>query len=144
MILPEACYNFSEKDLRGIFAEFVTEDASSSVASASIQATIYTVPNDRLLIVQSLMAYATPGAAQNAVRILLGMVDRNGRNIVLSMPEKNVGATVELIATVLPVELVIPQGSLLYCQGDFNAGAAANSVAAYMTGWLVPRGGVAF
>jgi len=144
MNLPEVCYRLTDMDLSGSLADFVSIFASDSAASVSPgKIAFYTVPRGKILLLQSIVVSAIPGAAQllRDARISFAF---NGQVIQVFAENANpaIAAAIAVRMTAPAPEILIPQEFALSLTSTFNAGVAANYIETNITGWLIPRGSV--
>lgn len=139
----------SAKDLAGVQAEFVRIKGGRSLASPNLSGSAYIIPADKLLVLQSVIAELTPGAAQTALSARLSIYpDQVYVHFAAVSVDPAVPAARPLYLSMLPNEIIVPcipaltEGHIMYF-ADFNAGVAANNAWFHLTGWLIPRGSVA-
>jgi len=106
------------------------------------------VPADKVLLVANVFGVAVPGAAQNVtqVRLQFGFLTPTGALTALADLE----STGTIVSPALALQAIswrpgspgfaLVSGQVIGIIGDFNAGAAANTVSLSVVGTLIPRG----
>jgi hypothetical protein len=145
MIFPETCYRPTDLDLAGTLLDFVRKFGTTFSAAAAQQIpALYEVPKGKILVVNSLICYANPGAAQTC-QTIEARVLTNGQYIDIgcASPNPSIAADVPSVHKLIERDLWLVEGSVIDISAAFNAGAAVNLIAVYLYGALVPRGAVA-
>ena len=138
-------YSLSSRDSKitplDILVDYVSVGGLNVVADA-----VYTVPTDRVLILRSFTARATPGAAQN---LLIGEVGITRVPFVAGQPLQSwlqyfvsAGAGVVSNASRILDILVPPSASIVF-KTVYNANANPNTTELSLQGYLIPRGNFA-
>lgn len=146
-MLGELLFRPTERDLVALGGaptrlSFLT---SGSGASSSINCSSGTVPTDEFWVIAGATCVITPGAAQFALFCIIDVIEPiSGAQIYrpcyAAAPE--LGATVAQqtgFARALTNAIVMP-GEAVRATGNFNAGAAANTVQMSFYGLKIPRG----
>lgn len=142
MIGPELAYAFAKpQDTVGGTLAIVAREVNAGASAAQIDSTLYTVPQDKVLVISSLNATLTPGAAQiarfGAFRINVGTIIE-----LFTGPEIENATANRVVNLWWTGEVWMPPGSALEFRGTFDAGAALNNSFSRVTGNLIPRGNV--
>lgn len=145
MILPEVVYRLNDRDLAGQLIELVNLNESQSVASPSLQNALwYTVPLDKILVVQSIRISAVPGAAQTFNNVAV-MHNRNSALTEGYVFHRSFhqAAAVQVQDTHSPgCGYIVPSGNYLRFLFSFTGGAVANGCSISLSALLIPRGNV--
>lgn len=155
-MIGDYLYQQTAKDRAGLGIDLVRKK-DTVVEAAAITAKVYfVVPNDRVWILQSIVAVATPGAAQAVQAIEIAEGINNGG--VIAEPihylygsrqahiDSIAGfpAATEYQQTVEFDNLMVPANKVIRVRARFDAFANANTLTAFLAGYSIPRGSIAF
>lgn len=144
MRFPEWLYKLLSGDQGTQQLGVIWREATSSLASITVSADPYVVPNDKCLVLTNACLRLQAGAAQTVARRRLLADPPAGAtryNIVDNEVDSGAGGAV---TDTWQGEVVIPGGWKVRVEGTFSAGAAANEVNAEIHGYLIPRGSFIF
>jgi len=154
-MIGDFLYKLSPKDLNQLGIDLVRYNGTTSAAATSVLFS-HEVPNDRVWVLQSVVWVATPGAAQNLLRLDITEGQNVGGAITQpinylygsSQPQLDgiagYPAATVVIHTAEFEGLMVGSRKVLQMRASFDAGAAANSLTAYINGFSIPRGSIAF
>lgn len=140
---PESLFVLSERDhqvtwLDPLFAQI--NPAGAAVTSFS--EVIYTVPNDRSLLLQGAFIGSNPGAGQIGTSCILMVRTPNASlDYRLAANYTRQGADVNM-ALNWSGSLLIPSGWRIAAVAEFDAGVAVNAISADVLGLLLPNGNI--
>lgn len=141
MFFPEGLYTLSARDRQVTWLDPVLFHSSSSVAAGTVTVD-YTVPEGRILLLQTATVEAVSGAAQTVS--WLAVVARPVSSAVPYVTfagEWTTGAPANRFVNWSGAIAVAP-GWLIQGSAIFNAGAAANAVGLALLGLLIPSGNI--
>lgn len=143
MIVPELVYNFSAlKDVSGGLVEICRRRVDVSDTNENVEGTLFSVPNDKILIVVAANLRAIPGATQTAEIGFLKITENSVDQPVWSLPELDNATADRPLNVNFSGQLWCPPGADFNCQGIFDAGVASNRVIGRMFGLVIPRGNI--
>lgn len=144
MIIPEALWLPSEKDLKAQFSpDRVLRRSSQTAAAAVITDNILAVPTDHVAFVTNIVVQARAGGAQTCTFQRIAVVDQSGNTLstIASRAEPNhMGAAAANEDLNWSGLVVVMPGEIVLLEADFSAGVAANTLGGGLFGVLVPRG----
>jgi hypothetical protein len=141
VIFPEWALRPTDGELAGPVCEFIAKESSLASAAVSVASPGYTVPDGKLLIAQSVISFADPGAAQNVVDHILRLFWPAGFAQYLKYQATALAVNINNLIDDAEVK-VYPPGVKLDSIATFNAGVASNIVTFNVIGWLIPRSSV--
>ncbi len=141
MLVPELTYQYAQlKDLAGGSLLLLNRNATFSDSATAVGGTLYTVPNDKILIVSSITVLLLPGATQTAIRVGVSL-GFEGTALLRGPEIANAVADTIIMVNWSGAAWIAP-GEPLLTTGVFDAGANSNRVDLDLIGALVPRGNV--
>lgn len=143
MFAPEVLYRLEARDLEVSQLDPLFAQINPAAALlATLSDVVYTVPTDRVLVLQSAWLGLNPGAAQIATGALI-MVRAAGTNLDFRLAGNYTrqGADVNMVAQ-WSGSLLIPPGWMIAAVSTFDAGANANAHSADVHGVLIPKANV--
>lgn len=148
MIPPELTYQFSAlKDVSGALLSIVLRRGDTSTTAATVNELLYTVPNDKILILSAASVQANPGTGQTAELATLRIVEENaatsgaGYTFARAPDVQNATANIKIALTWCG-EVWVSPGEQVVVRGVFDAGTNANQVVSSIAGVTIPRGNV--
>lgn len=131
----------TQKDIvSGLWVQRVTGVGSQSAAAVTVNPLQNICPPDRMRVFTSFSVQGLAGAAQFFEYAFVSVFPGGGavanQQLYFSPPTRNAAVPV---AAHWEGELVCYPGDVVAVFGAFNAGVAANSVNAALTGWDIPR-----
>ena len=102
-------------------------------------------PADLVRIIQNVCFSWSPGAAQTAVNAYLYVLPIGGVTpieVVGTSPQFVAPAAFPILNTLVGVDLIWMQGEQIFLQGQFSAGAASNTITAFLSGLELPRANI--
>jgi hypothetical protein len=145
MFFPESLYLLSQRDQQVSWLEplALRDTFAAGIAAANIQRLVYTVPIDRLLILQAFSFLATAGAAQTVNDVRIDIVPRLSAEIVrVWSADSRYMSTGGVAGGNWTGSILVPPQYTLRANFLFNAGAAANFFDLGVHGLLIPVGNV--
>lgn len=141
MFLPDDLYHegLNPRDLSGWPFNFYVDKQSSAQAAAQFSVSTALVPVDRALTVMCINATFQSGGAQTVGLVRLYISDGTVTHFLKDefTPSNPTNHAINIIE-----ELIIPPNWKIGAMGNFSAGALANTINLYVTGWLIPAGGL--
>jgi hypothetical protein len=141
--LLDNLYAFERADFnRPIWARL---SGTTATAATSVPASAQNMQQQPFLV-STIAVFLTGGAAQFATRGYIRIRDQAGAIYAYLHGQEFVSTTVagfQLVSLAPSIPLVIPPLWRISGQGEFNAGANANTVEVNAMGWYIPRGTLA-
>src|SRR5262245_47000976 len=144
MLPPEATYQFRQLiDQSSSALQIVHREVSFSVAASPVGGVLYTVPNDRVLILGAFNCIAQGGGAQIAQSMSGRIAGDIGNPLEFATePIQAVGAGTQLRLT-WSGQIFCPPGATIEVNAQFSAAAVANTVTGRCFGVSIPRANIA-
>lgn len=144
MHFPEWLYRLLPGDQGTQKLGLIWREASGSSAATVVSCDPYTVPSDKCLVLTNVTGSFLAGAAQKTV-LRRVMADPPAGTVRYNIHEDHVDSAVNTAVSLNWVgEVVIPGGWKVRIEGQYDAGAAANTVSGEIFGYLIPRGTFVF
>lgn len=144
MLLPEVAYQFrSSIDLASNTADIVSRKVARTQAAVAVAQSIYTVPLDRVLVLNhAILTATTAGAAITALAITWN----NPGSVAAARDfiRWNFAAALALVdqSNFWDGQMWFPPGVELTALGSYQVAGASNTIGATIHGLLLPRGNV--
>ena len=141
MFFPEVLYRLSKRDEQVTWLDPVASRISATLAGINPVA-IYTVPNDRVLVLTAACIEATPGVGQNILlKVLHTRPPTGGTNVTFRSDYVAGGVGVQQ-GMDWDGEIAVPPSWTVNGNVLFNAGAVASTATLMMHGLLIPVGNI--
>jgi hypothetical protein len=142
---PNSIYRPSGKDLLAQYSpQRVARGIDTLLAAASPTLALYTVPNDQVLLLSHVSITCIGGGAQTVNGASVSLFDAASNTITRILnrrfSDQGLAAQPAQLDAEWSGEQVCMPGEIVFYQGDFSAGVAANTLRSALSGILVPRG----
>lgn len=148
-VFPEFLYTLSQRDEQITALEIVSARSNTFSGAATALQTlsgIYTVPNDRVLSLSSMVIQGQAGAGQvfqNAIGFILLPNAASTQFQYLGTQKPNTTPGQNGFIQALDNTVLIGPGCRIFAQAVFDLGTVSNSVTYFIQGILFPRGNFA-
>jgi hypothetical protein len=138
VFFPEFLYQLSGRDQQVTWLDPSFSAVGNSALNVFVTVDALTVPSDRVLVLQSVVGMAEPGAGQNVTDIRLQLFAPGAQfAAVISRDPVDKAANIPAILN-WSGSLIVPPLWRVLLAGSFNAGAVANAVTIWTAGILIP------
>lgn len=139
---PEQLYQLSQRDLQVTWLDPAIFQNIDILAAVSVNTTLFTVPEGRVLLLQSVSAIADPGAAQSCRSVSISLLQPVSATLFpLARETFAVAADQDRVAN-WSGSIMVPPGYGINALATFDAAVAANSIRGDMVGLLIPLANV--
>lgn len=142
MRFPEWLYRLLPGDHGSQQLGVVWREATDTVAATTVGLGVYTVPNDKCLVLTNASMRFVAGATQTTVRRRL-LADPPSGTTRYNIYDNEANITAEA-ADNWQGEVVIPGGWRVRVEAEYTAAANPNLCSAEIHGYLIPRGTFVF
>ena len=140
MRVPELTYGFSQlKDTAGGILELWCRKGQSDDSATTVANDLYTVPDDKILVLTAMALRLNPGAGQIAISATA--VACEGVEFFRGPYPVNVSVDFDVLMH-WSGELWVPPGETLRATGTFDAATVSNQIRFSAFGFIIPRGNV--
>lgn len=142
MFFPEFLYRLSQRDQQVTWLDPSYNTGLLSDTSVGLERNLVTVPDGRVLILESASVEADPGAAHACTRIRI-VATTPVVNLDFVIAQATFAVTANLTQSLnWSGSLLIPPGWSVRMLGVFDAAVAANQIQGYSLGMLLPVGNI--
>jgi len=135
---PDWVYKFTPRDEQVTPLEILNLEKKDEDTNTYFNGTVYTVPDDRVLILNSAHQTTYAGAGQTPVAFSC-WYSKGGQNVYLL--QKNVGTRYNINQQF--AQMIVAPGAVIYHDAEFSAALNNNILWTYLNGILIPRGNFA-
>lgn len=146
-MFPEFLFQLSARDQQVSWLDPVANVISVSQTAVELTAT-YTVPNDRVLLLEYVTAFLRPFSTQNiaidtGIFVAPPLAAVSGTIVLRWLTQRTValGAGVRDFQFADP-HIIVPASWRVMCKASFNAGASLNDLVFSVFGTLIPLGNI--
>jgi len=145
MLVPDWLYKFTSATHQGSQPiEVVHADGTAGAASVSVNALVYTVPGDFILLLTNACGLSSPGGAQVTTNRQWYTASPDGTQAYVIARDDTDGGAGAQVALNWQGEVWIPPTWQVRYSGAFSAGVSDNTQDAWLHGVLIPRGSIAW
>ena len=145
-MIGEFLYRLADQEARSapVLQRVIARASPAATLATTIGVTVYTVPSDKVLLLKSLFAAATSGAAQtNDLLQWTIQADFALATFISELAARRfTPALLNSETFFFPDDTIIMPGESLTVTGIFSAAGAANRVTGAVNGILMPKGNV--